>query len=193
MAKSKEESRKILEENREKIIELFTLGISYEEISFQIGFGIAYHPVIDFCKELGLSRKRRYGPRVSGKVRSNCIGCGIEIKRIGNFHSNDCERKYKIKRWISKEFIPVGKYGQILQWMRDYIVSLKGNNCWKCGWSEVNPKSMKVPLEINHIDGNCMNNSIENLELICPNCHSLTPNFRRLNESSKRKYKIVFY
>jgi RNA polymerase subunit RPABC4/transcription elongation factor Spt4 len=29
-----------------------------------------------------------------------------------------------------------------------------------------------IQLEVNHKDGNCLNNALENLEFICPNCHS---------------------
>ena len=57
----------------------------------------------------------------------------------------------------------------------------------KCGWSERNPITKKVPIQMEHIDGNSENNSIENLELLCPNCHSLTPTFGALNKGRGRK------
>ena len=39
---------------------------------------------------------------------------------------------------------------------------------------------------MHHIDGDCTNNKMENLQLLCPNCHSLTSNFGSLNKNSKR-------
>ena len=33
-----------------------------------------------------------------------------------------------------------------------------------------------IPLELHHKDGNRYNNDLENLEILCPNCHSLCPN-----------------
>ena len=33
-------------------------------------------------------------------------------------------------------------------------------------------------LELHHIDGNRYNHKKDNLEWLCPNCHSLTSNFR---------------
>lgn len=36
-----------------------------------------------------------------------------------------------------------------------------------------------IPLELDHIDGNNRNNTLENLMLLCPNCHAQTPSFRR--------------
>jgi 5-methylcytosine-specific restriction endonuclease McrA len=49
--------------------------------------------------------------------------------------------------------------------------------CAKCKntgkwWSE------KMVLELHHIDGNRYNHKKDNLEWLCPNCHSLTSNFR---------------
>jgi 5-methylcytosine-specific restriction endonuclease McrA len=44
------------------------------------------------------------------------------------------------------------------------------------------------PLEINHIDGNASNTWEENLEVLCPNCHSLTTNYKNHNKGNgKRK------
>lgn len=38
--------------------------------------------------------------------------------------------------------------------------------------------NMPISLELHHIDGDTMNNEISNLQLLCPNCHSLTENYR---------------
>lgn len=38
-----------------------------------------------------------------------------------------------------------------------------------------------IPLELHHIDGDTSNNTIENLQLICPNCHAQTDNYRGKN------------
>ncbi len=41
-----------------------------------------------------------------------------------------------------------------------------------------------IPLELHHIDGNNQNNNLTNLQLLCPNCHSLTNNYRGKNIST---------
>ena len=51
---------------------------------------------------------------------------------------------------------------------------LKEKKCEICGmthWLE-----QEIPLELHHKDGNHFNNSLENLQILCPNCHALQPN-----------------
>jgi Zn finger protein HypA/HybF involved in hydrogenase expression len=84
----------------------------------------------------------------------------------------------------------MGKAKGTQKWLRTFLFGKYKNKCCKCGWSQINSVSGKIPLEVNHIDGDAENCKEENLELICPNCHSLTPNFRSLNKNSKRNRKI---
>ena len=50
------------------------------------------------------------------------------------------------------------------------------NKCSNCGLT--NWLGQPIVLELHHIDGNKFNNDFNNLQLLCPNCHSLTSNFR---------------
>ena len=61
------------------------------------------------------------------------------------------------------------------------LIIEQGEKCSQCGWCERNPVSESIPIELEHKDGNCTNNRYENLCLLCPNCHSLTPYYRALN------------
>jgi len=58
--------------------------------------------------------------------------------------------------------------------------SLKEHKCEKCNLTEWNDQ--KIPLELNHIDGNRHNHHISNLELLCPNCHAQTDTYRGKNK-----------
>lgn len=49
--------------------------------------------------------------------------------------------------------------------------------CTNCNVNEW--RGQTLTLEMDHIDGNVRNNSKENLRMLCPNCHSLTPTFRK--------------
>ena len=50
----------------------------------------------------------------------------------------------------------------------------KKHECESCGLSEW--MDGLIPIELHHIDGNKHNNSLDNLQILCPNCHALTPN-----------------
>lgn len=77
--------------------------------------------------------------------------------------------------------------------IRRYLFEKKGLACWKCGWCQINPVTQRVPLQVNHIDGDPLNNKEENLELICPNCHSVTPTFGALNKGKGRAIRRQRY
>lgn len=52
----------------------------------------------------------------------------------------------------------------------------------KCAWCEGETwRGQPIPLELDHIDGDHLNNEIENLRLLCPNCHAQTPTYRGRN------------
>jgi hypothetical protein len=53
------------------------------------------------------------------------------------------------------------------------------------------PTTGKVPLEVDHIDGNWNNHRPEYVRLLCPNCHALTPTFKGLNRGNGRPYIIT--
>lgn len=60
-----------------------------------------------------------------------------------------------------------------------YRLNLKENKCECCGISEW--MGMPIVCELHHINGDPTDNRIENLQILCPNCHSLTENFRSRN------------
>ena len=56
--------------------------------------------------------------------------------------------------------------------LKDNLVEYK---CALCGLSEWLNKPLV--LQLHHIDGDNSNNTLENLQLLCPNCHSQTNNY----------------
>lgn len=124
---------------------------------------------------------------------TNCIFCGKDIYNKPfktKFCSNECQNKYLqeeyIKRWKDgQENGLSGKYS-ISKRIRNYLFEKNNSKCEICGWGEKNPVTNKIPLQIHHIDGDCTNNREDNLQLLCPNCHSLTETFGSLNKNSKR-------
>lgn len=51
---------------------------------------------------------------------------------------------------------------------------------WKCEECRITEWfGRPITLEVEHVDGNVTNNTKSNLKLLCPNCHSYTPTWRR--------------
>lgn len=63
---------------------------------------------------------------------------------------------------------------------RLYKADIKQKKCEDCNITSWNKK--RIAFELHHIDGDKYNNNINNLKILCPNCHSQTDNFRGRNK-----------
>lgn len=61
--------------------------------------------------------------------------------------------------------------------LKKHLILLRGNKCECCKLETWLDRS--IVLEVHHINGDRTNNALENLQLLCPNCHSFTDNWRR--------------
>jgi hypothetical protein len=130
------------------------------------------------------------------RARRACRVCGKDV-RLQNraFCSWDCWERDRydlwIARWIRGEFNPSHQdRGHVHPNIKRWWVEKFGERCAACGWARRHPGTGRVPLEWDHIDGDCSNNRYGNLQLLCPNCHALTENHGGLNYGrSKRRRK----
>jgi len=118
------------------------------------------------------------------------------------FKCSACNRAFKTKHSVRAHwrFCPVGSEEFSLQqedvkfdemnWKRKrlYLIEKAEHKCTICGFSKTRPDGRGI-LEIDHIDSDHTNNSIENLRVLCPNCHALTPNFRNWGRKSTKTSK----
>lgn len=98
-----------------------------------------------------------------------CCTCGKEVEKHpsavlegrGAYCSKSCaatkNNQYTVRNWTD------GKSSYSVRAKREY-----GEKCNRCGYAEY-PEI----LEVHHIDGNRNNNGLENLEVLCPNCHKI--------------------
>lgn len=126
----------------------------------------------------------------------NCLNCGKLISQKKKFCNNKCQKEYLyityIKKWKNNEVNGLRGAYQTSLYIKDYLYKKYNNKCARCGWNEINPYTGNIPLEIEHIDGNYLNNKEENLILLCPNCHSLTSTYKGANRNgrkSRKKYR----
>lgn len=90
-------------------------------------------------------------------------------------------KSYKYKRYSLSEILiensPMKSTFKLK--LRLFKENLKEPKCEICGYTD--------SVELHHINGNPLDNRIENLQILCPNCHSKTENFRIKNSSVGRK------
>ena len=130
-----------------------------------------------------------------------CANCDLVFtqRHQVKFCSNRCQFDYQHKEWVGrwKRGEVSGGVGitakNISKHLKRYLGEKFGNRCFRCGWCKKHPTMGVVPLEIDHIDGNAENNSENNLRLLCPNCHALTPFYKNLNRGKGRKWRMNKY
>jgi len=124
-------------------------------------------------------------------LAGRCRAC--EKGLTGNqakFCSTQCQmnnlRAQKVTAWLEGNLD--GRRGKTAtaMWIRWWLIKQRGQCCWKCGWAACNPHTGNIPPELNHIDGDFTHNQPDNLELICPNCHSLTASYKGANKKGGR-------
>lgn len=101
-----------------------------------------------------------YKPNQSGKgIKRNVESRTINIEDIlkGDYPNY---QTFKLKNRLLKE-------------------GYKEYRCENCGLSTWN--KLPIPLELHHIDGNRNNHKLENLQMLCPNCHAQTDTYRAKN------------
>ena len=131
--------------------------------------------VAETLRTLGLSVSSDKYPKIRRKIKH----LNLDISHfLGKSH---CSRRISLYRKKPKDYlilwdknkpkvIPTDK---IKKWLfRDNI---KKEKCEKCG--RVTWQGEKIPLSLHHIDGNKRNNRLDNLMILCYNCHGLTSNY----------------
>lgn len=173
---------------------------SYEAIGRY--YGVTGNAIKKAAKKMGINLlpKRKINPKeqfahIKTQRTDNikvCHNCGKQFKAkkssLGIYCSQRCQLEYQYKDYITK-----WKNGEVngiiggysmSHHIRKYFFDKYNYKCQKCGWGKINPHTNKVPLQLHHIDGNSLNNKEENLQLLCPNCHSLTENFGSRNKNA---------
>lgn len=131
------------------------------------------------------------------KQKNECLNCKKELKRKNQkFCSNKCQQTYIYKKYIEnwkngKEDGLIGKYS-LSSHIRHYMLTKANYKCEKCGWNQRNQFTGQIPLEVHHKDGDFRNNKEENLEVLCPNCHSLTSNYKSMNKKGRKERKKYY-
>lgn len=122
--------------------------------------------------------------RVFYKVKNRITSLGLDISHFGSRYREKLSegvRKYEIADILVKDStytnISSLKRRLVAEGYLDYKCSVCGNEGTWLG--------CPLTLQLNHLDGDPSNHSLENLEFLCPNCHTQTANFSGRNKVRK--------
>jgi hypothetical protein len=119
----------------------------------------------------------------------NCVNCNTYCEKYNTrkkFCSIKCQQDFSRK---TKVFNNTASSHTL----KIYLTETKGYSCELCGLSGYwNGK--KLTLQLDHIDGNSDNNTLENVRLVCPNCHTQTHTWcGRQKKTNKRNIYLQKY
>jgi len=135
------------------------------------------------AKELGISYdsfKSRFPEYKVSQKKTTCTGSEKRFDYYTRLEQKALYKKEKIFNSIER----IGRCQEMYskqnqkKWLKKYLIEKYGECCSQCKWAGKNPVTGNIMIEIDHIDGNNNNNIIENVRLLCPNCHSLTPTYK---------------
>lgn len=119
------------------------------------------------------------------KPRTPCKRCGTEPARSSQrYCSNACQMLFAFEERYA-EWLAGGQPWVHNEALRSALIKRDGRRCDSC--KETQWLGQPIPLEVNHKDGNHKNCGRDNVHLLCPNCHALTPNYRALNRGNGRQ------
>lgn len=162
-------------------------NLSYEEIGRM--YKCTGNNIKKVAKRLGITlpKRRNINPSETFNKKDNykCHNCGKEIPIGRTYCSHACQQDYQYKEYIKNWKLGInnglrGSYS-ISKYIRKYMLEKSQYKCSICGWNKTNPYTGQIPLEIHHIDGDYTNNNENNLQVLCPNCHSLTSTYKGTN------------
>lgn len=128
-------------------------------------------------------------------LKLNLVGAGGNYRQIHKYlHAYKIDSSHFTgKGWRKDSKIPVrnalaleeilvrnSSYQSYKLKKRLFSVNLKLPKCEECGWAEISQDGRQT-VELDHINGDRYDNRINNLRILCPNCHSLKPTHRGLN------------
>jgi endogenous inhibitor of DNA gyrase (YacG/DUF329 family) len=134
----------------------------------------------------------------------NCKHCGTQSKwgpsKKNIYCSIQCQAKDQkaqtLELWLSGNY--TNKHGKFPIPAKEYIFEKQGSKCGICGITDWN--GQPIVFQADHIDGDSSNLKPDNLQIICPNCHSQTETWGRkgvpLNkpkDDSRNQYRRTYY
>lgn len=171
---------------RARVAALLAEGLTVGDVARRLGVNpasVSYHR-----RELGYPASRKYAPRGDWDLIQRFYDAGhsvTECQATFGFSRRSWSKAVQRGAIVPRlQAVPIDQLlvrgrrrsrGHVKQ--RLLSAGLKDNRCEQCGISYWLGEPLNMALH--HINGDGEDNRLENLRLLCANCHSQTPNFAR--------------
>lgn len=145
--------------------------------------------ILDFYSKQNKFCSRLCAALINGRKKTKakfCLNCNKPTRLT--YCNHICQQDYRWKT-IHVPQILSGVAGS--RKVKKYLLQTRGHKCQHC--KNCTWLNKPITLEIEHIDGNHMNNKLDNVELLCPNCHSMTPTYKSKNNGNGRHVRRQRY
>ncbi len=180
-------------DNRRRVAQRLEDGQTQAQIARDLGISkgtVAFH-----VRNLGIAADRRFSRRYdwaeiqrSYDAGLSALECRVEFGCSGASWSQAVKRGDLIvrpRRAPLVELLARGPRRNRYHLKQRLIeAGLKNRRCELCGLSEW--RGQPISLELHHVNGDALDNRLESLQILCPNCHSQTENFGRRNAQTVR-------
>lgn len=126
-------------------------------------------------RHLGLDVVGGHHTHISRRVRA--LGIDTSHFRGRSHPENSAHRRRAPEEVLIEQDSSVARREPSDRLKRAMLALGATEQCALCG-TEPYWRGHRLPLEVDHIDGNWRNSRIENLRFLCPNCHSSTDTYR---------------
>lgn len=134
------------------------------------------------CRYFGIIAKGGNYATIKKKIKEYNIDISHFSRKGWNIDLNfKTQKKYKLEEILQKDF-PYNTHHLKERLLKEGI---KAHKCEKCNNTKWNNEP--IALELHHINGDRNDNRLENLQLLCPNCHAQTDHYRGKNQIRYKK------
>ena len=143
-------------------------------------------------EKLNERKRKEYKARIIKKSENSmntCLHCGQKIPEGRKYCSVKCISQHQHELKL-KEVEEKNGVGCDIRRIKDYIIKTRGHKCEMCGNTEWMGKP--IPLVLDHINGNGLDDRLDNLRIVCANCDAQLPTYKSKNKNGMRKYRKIY-